>query len=370
MQKRIPIIAIGALPPPHNGMSVVFENFVKSNVSDKLELHILDISDNRSISAVGKLDLTNVFLALKHGYQFLSMILRNRPALVYLPIAQGTLGYLRDSLFLVPARILKIPIVVHLHGGEFKNFYHGSSKLMKKLIKFTLEKSKRAIVLGTNLKQEFEGLVPIESIAIVPNGIDVKCNHQIADDKQLCVTYLGALKYRKGYQEIIYSIPMILDAVPDVHFVFAGEICDLDIYEDVNDFILENELGKYIEFAGVVEGDAKYNLLGRSDIFCFPPVEPEGQPLVILEAMACGLPVVSTRQGAIPDLVENGHTGYVVEPGNRRELVSRIVELAQSTEMRKRMGIAGRERYLGSFTREKWVSRLLDILVNNNNEYK
>ena len=104
-------------------------------------------------------------------------------------------------------------------------------------------------------------------------------------------------------------------------------------------------------------------MLSKADIFCFPPVEPEGQPLVILEAMACGLPIISTEYGAIPDLVKDGENGFVISPGSNCQLVERISELANSSEKRQKMGRISREMYKNQFTRERWTDKLREVFL-------
>lgn len=368
MRKSKPtVLAIGVLPPPFNGMSVVFENLCQSSISQEIDLVVLNISDNRDIASIGKLDVMNVVLAFRHGYQFIRLLAKHKPDIVYAPIAQGTLGYLRDALFLVPSRLLNISVIVHLHGSELQKFYNNSSILIKILVKFTLARVKRAIVLGKGLKKEFLGLVPLERVVVIPNGIMVNgAASQISQiaRKRLEVVYLGALKKRKGYQELIYAIPSILKKVPVVHFVFAGEICDQEYHCSIVNFINSNNIGSSIEFIGVVSGDAKFSLLNEADIFCFPPIEPEGQPLVILEAMACGLPIISTRYGAIPDLVLDEVNGFVIPPGNREQLIDKICHLATSPVKRLEMGRRSSELYRTQFTREKWAQQLGDLFIN------
>jgi len=360
------VLAVGALPPPFNGMSVVFKNLCQSTLNDDVNLVVLDIADNRDIASIGKLDVVNIFLAFLHGYQFLRLLVKQKPDIVYMPIAQGVLGYLRDCLFLIPSRLLNLPVIVHLHGSEFQSFYKKSMWPMRKLIKYSLAKAKKAIVLGNALKGEFDGILSSEKVAVIPNGIIIQHSVKTVKspkDENINVTYLGALKRRKGYQEIIYAIPDIVSEVNNMHFYLAGEVCDFENYKEVTDFIKENRLEKYITFSGVVEGEDKYRLLEKADIFCFPPIEPEGQPLVILEAMACGLPVISTEFGAIPDIVKNGENGFVISPGNRQQLVKKITELANSFEKRQEMGKASKRMYENHFTREKWTENLKALFL-------
>lgn len=361
------ILVIGSLPPPHNGMSVVFDQLVRSKLSRQFKLIVLNISDHRALGNVGKFDIVNIFLALYHGLMFLWYLARYRPDLVYLPVAQGSLGYLRDSLFLIPCRVFAVPVTIHLHGSEFYEFYDSRSWLMKCLIRFTLEKINCAIVLGESLRGVFDGLISSDRIVVVPNGvrasnlITVKRNDK---NERVQITFLGSLKPRKGYLELIHAIPRILDQVPDARFVFAGEVCHKDSFEEAMAFLDVNQLTKTVEFPGVVSGTAKKDLFNCTDIFCFPSIRPEGQPLVILEAMSNSIPIVATVQGAIPDMVVDGITGYLIHSEYcQEELVSRLVTLASDHGLRKTMGNAALRRFEEEFTLALWEDRMIDTLT-------
>lgn len=360
------VLAIGSLPPPYNGMSVVFENLCKSRVKEEFQLLVLDIADRRGLANVGSLDLGNVFNAFKQGILFLWMVLKYRPDLVYLPIAQGTLGYLRDCLFLIPSRVFGLPTVVHLHGSEFKAFYRSQCFIMKALIKYSLSKVQRAIVLDGTLIDVFDDILRARKVEVIPNGIEALCDSTSdkktpVDTDEVTVTYLGTLKHRKGFLELLYSVPSVLESAPNARFVFAGESVDPPTDKKAKKFIEDNLLQDKVEFVGPVFEQEKADLLDSSDIFCFPPVRAEGQPLVILEAMSCGLPVISTNLGAIPSLVSDGETGYLVDPEDRISLTDRMVKLIQDPTKRTDMGKRGREKFEGEYTKDRWARQLSEL---------
>ena len=111
---------------------------------------------------------------------------------------------------------------------------------------------------------------------------------------------------------------------------------------------------------GVVQGEDKARALAQADIFALPTKYAlEGQPLAILEAMAEGLPVVATPRAAIPDMVVDGVTGFLVPEGDIHALAFALGRLAEDADLRTRLGRAGRERFLARFTREQCVMRVI-----------
>ena len=94
----------------------------------------------------------------------------------------------------------------------------------------------------------------------------------------------------------------------------------------------------------------------------FPPVEPEGHPRVVLEAIAAGLPVVTTRRGAIPETIVDGDSGFVLDDPVPRALADQVLRLLEDSELRAHMGERARERYLAEFTQPQADRRLAEWL--------
>ena len=107
-------------------------------------------------------------------------------------------------------------------------------------------------------------------------------------------------------------------------------------------------------------------LLHAADIFLLTSVS-EGIPLTVIEAMAAGLPVVATRVGGVPEIVEDGKTGWLAPAGNDAELADAVLRLAESLPLRKQMGIAGRQRAESMFSDVQWIdsyARLYAEMLN------
>jgi glycosyltransferase involved in cell wall biosynthesis len=122
------------------------------------------------------------------------------------------------------------------------------------------------------------------------------------------------------------------------------------------------DLEGIVEFAGPVSGPEKTLLFRSADIFCFPSLVMEGQPLVILEAMAEGLPVVATAWPGIQDTVVDGDTGFLVSEPHPDEFARRIRQLADDPSLRRAMGDAGRARYAEHFTQAAFGERMARVI--------
>jgi len=136
----------------------------------------------------------------------------------------------------------------------------------------------------------------------------------------------------------------------------VGEWWDEKLRDRVMRKVEENKLPVCFHPAAVKE--EKLEFFSKADIFVFPPCKPEGHPWVIVEAMAAGLPIISTDQGAIVESVIHGKNGFIVEPGNPTSIAEKIKFLIENPEKRKQMGQESKKRYKENFTEDRMVERL------------
>lgn len=145
---------------------------------------------------------------------------------------------------------------------------------------------------------------------------------------------------------------------------YRGKIRKRDHYGGYLDKQLSSAEWKQVNKVGGVPHQGIVDYYRKADVFAFTSVwdEPFGIPMV--EAMACGLPVVAAKGGAVPEIVENGKTGIWVERGNSTELADAILRLLEDDELRKSMGKEGRERASELFTWDLTAAKLLDYYQN------
>lgn len=361
------VLIIGPTPPPYHGGAVFTENILHYMIQSEFSLIHLDTRDPRDINNIGKLDCFNIIFAIKHALQFQYLLVIKRPSIVYVPIAPNKLGFLRDSTFLIPAILMRRKVVIHLHGSIFANFYKTSPWWLRILIKTTVSRSSRAIVLCERLKYIFENLVPDNNrIVVVPNGIEIREHIEeparAKRNKQLILN-IGQLSIEKGTMDIIRAIPSIISSNDNITFVLAGTWNNNSTESEAKQFIKENHLDAYVQMPGPVEGEAKQELLRTASIFIHPS-HHEGAPYAILEAMMNGLPVVASDVGCIAEMVGDGIGGFVIEKGNIEQFSNKVSLLLEDIELRKTMGRAAYERVRSRFELHQSISRLSNIFID------
>jgi len=264
-------------------------------------------------------------------------------------------------------------IIAHFHGGGFGEFYEKSRRPIKLLIRSSLRHISLLIVLAESLKSVFDGLVEKEKIRVVYNGIDAKEFQSVESnpengDRVVKVLYLSKKSKAKGVYDFLRTIPLVTRKEKDVRFILAGDsvvseefpwhtgrMCNTE--KEIREFIRENGLTDVIDIRGEVTGSDKRKVFAESDIFVMPSYS-EGMPIVILEAMAAGLPVVATRVGALPEIIEEGKNGFLVEVGNYEDLANKVLILVKDRSLRRQIGGLNRKVVSETFSSKKYVEGL------------
>jgi glycosyltransferase involved in cell wall biosynthesis len=352
------LVVVGPLPPPHHGVSVstalVLENpFLR----ERFAIDHLDTSDHRPLGNVGRWDVRNVIEALS-ALPRLARLLRGERGVVYLPISQGIPGLARDTLFIRIAVARGWKLAIHLRGSELGGVYRRQPALVRAWLRDSLRRVDSVAVLGESLEDVLDGIVPRSRIAVVVNGTP---DPGVSNGARAATgLYFGNLYQRKGALEAMEAALMVARQRADARFLFVGECPDEGFRHHLETLAAEAE-GRIV-MRPPVSGPEKQELLASAGFLLFPPTRQEGHPRVVLEAMATGLPVITTDRGAIGETVIDEESGYVLPAPVPRELADRMLRLHDDEELRTSMGGAARRRFLERFTQHDADRALADWL--------
>lgn len=269
--------------------------------------------------------------ALK-GYAEFSKVLREfKPELIHMHTSFGASFY-RMQPFLFMAQKRGIPVVDHLHGADFKSFYTEASDKKKATIKKIYGRFDKIIVLSKEWKTTMSEVVSVDKLTVIENyskplkekEVETLVDKRFADKK---VLFLGELGRRKGGYDFADIVKEAQSKDPDIKFVFCGSGSEADesaIKEAVYKASGSNR--EKISFPGWVRGTDKDKVLREAALFMLPSYQ-EGLPMSILDAMAYGLPVVSTEVGGIPQLVDDGASGRLLAAGDAKAIGPAISDL-------------------------------------------
>ncbi len=229
----------------------------------------------------------------------------------------------------------------------------------------------KIVVPSRSLKNQlkpFPWLRP-DKIKVILNGIDLSCfdldlrkareklfqNFNL-DPKQFLIGVPARLVKAKGHIFLLQAIPEIVKLFPDTKFFFAGEGSEK---EHLKDLAHQLNLDNHVIFAGYVR--EIFETMAGFDLLVLPSIiEPFG--LVLAEGMALKKPIVATRVGGIPEVVEDKKTGFLVPPADCHSLAQAVITLREDRNLSSRLGEAGRKRVERFFSLEKTIIEIETLL--------
>jgi glycosyltransferase involved in cell wall biosynthesis len=366
------LVVVGPSPPPVHGVVVMTRHLLRSLTELDACAGHLDTRDPRPVTTLGRLDVRNLVLGLSQAWR-LNRLLAHRPdaAGVYISISQARWGFLRDAILVGIVRLRRRRVYVHLHGGLLASFYRQASPPMRWVIRAVLRQAYQGWVLTPSLRSQFDGLVPADRVHCISNVVDdplARRLPQLPADAPAApgqrILYLSNLLPGKGCFDLLAALRVLGGASSgwEVRLVgFAGPEVERCVRREIA--ALPSDAAR-VTMVGGLTGDAKYEQYRWADVFVLPTrYPPEGQPLVLLEAMGAGLAVVSTRWAGIPDTLEDKREGLLVEPGDEHALAAALTGLAREPDLRKALGVAARARYEACYRPERLVCDLRAVLA-------
>lgn len=205
----------------------------------------------------------------------------------------------------------------------------------------------------------------IKKIITVHNGIDVDQwnpdRFDLVEDKNT-ILFSGRLSGGKGAMQILHALKIVVAKIPDAELLVLGKKGE---YTDkMSKFINENNLGNNVKFTGWVVGDDVKKAYKSSSLVVLPSIYLDPFPTVNLEAQAMSKAVVGTCFGGTSEVVQDGKTGYIVNPFDLNDLSGRIIQLLLDEKLRENMGIKGREIIKKDFTQISQVDKILNLYNN------
>lgn len=231
---------------------------------------------------------------------------------VHLQVASGASFY-RKSLFVLAARLRGLPAILHVHGADFDEFYLRAPAPLRAYIRFVFGRCAKTLVLSASWRAFFQQHIAGRSIEVLHNGVHTNRSVANAPAGPNQFLFLGRLGARKGVYDLLSAVALLVKRgqAQGLHCLLAGDGEEAQ----VRAVIAEKQLEPYFTVLGWVSDEAKPDLFARVACLVLPSYH-EGLPMALLEAMAAGKVIVSTRVGGIPDLIEPGVNGFLLSPGD------------------------------------------------------
>jgi len=260
----------------------------------------------------------------------------------------------------------RIPIVVHVRQ-EIE---------CSKVKRYELDKSSLVFAVSCRVREALEaGGVPGQRLRVLYSGLDLAkiSNHGVGQEggrpfdissEAPLIGTVANLFPRKGYEVMLEALSKVLEVIPNVHYLIIGK-GNKQYEKRLKSRVNELGLGNQVHFTGFQ--DPVFSSLACLDVYVHPALM-EGFGISVLESMAMEKPVIATKTGGLPEIVEDKRTGILVPPGNTTALARAIVALLQDSRQRAEMGRVGRKRVTEYFTVEAMMGKMVqeyNLLIRN-----
>ncbi|MCL0079869.1 glycosyltransferase family 4 protein [Dehalococcoidia bacterium] len=262
----------------------------------------------------------------------------------------------------------KIPVVHTIHNSYLLMRPSKANKLKHALEVFVLKMADHIIVETEtgykNLIREFG--ISQQRITVIPQGLDLesldinKNTRSQSKQKSKVMLYVGRICPRKNQMVILKAAPQVLERHPEAKFKFVGPTEDKAYFKSLCD-IVKQKLSPHVGFAGELSGESLLEVYRSAFVFIFPSLY-ETQGVVLLEAMAFGMPVIASKIGPIEDIVKlEPGSAILIDPHSPDEIAEAIIRVLENEELRKELSRKGRKLVLEHFRWEQIANEILKV---------
>ena len=372
-------LLVGPLSPPVHGQSLAFEMLCCGLRTHNYDCRVVNIQGKKRPS-LGRFTIARSIETLYSLRRFVGGLIAGYHR-VYITVSRSRAGFTRDMLMIWGARLCGGYVIAHVAGGNYDEFYRTQPQCWRFVIRHTLRRTHRIIVLSERLRAMFAFDPTLSGrISVVWNGMPSALNdpppsRQLSKDRPVQILFLSNLIQSKGYFEVLEALTILrkttairLKAVFAGHFLSSADdlisISPEEAEIKFHKYVAANGLEDVARYAGPITGEAKRALLEASDFFLLPTrYFTEGQPLSIIEAMAYGCIVISTNYRAIPDLVVDGVTGVLIKSGRPDQIADIIQRIVAHPHQYERMSRAAIDRYQKCFTMQRHLDTIIPLLA-------
>lgn len=355
------VLLIGPLSPPITGESLANDTVLKNFRKDIFfKTDYINNSYRSFKEDSGTFSFSKVGFYFKKYFQIYKVV---QAQIIYITLGQTFFGVLKYAPYILTAKLFNKKIIIHIHGNYLRTEYANLQGFKKRLIYFLVSKADKGIVLSKSLIPNLSPFIPKQNIYKLSNFSEeyLTKNFSIklkATDK-LKIVFLSNLMTEKGILDLLEALEKLSTKNKNFKAKIAGNI-DSTIKKNVLRKIQNN---KYVNFLGVVKGTSKKELLIWANVFVFPTYYPtEGQPIAILEAMATGNIILTTRHAGIPD-VFTSNNGYYINKKDPKDIYTKLQMVAKKLPTLLPMMAYNHKYASRTFTEKKFISTLKNILL-------
>ena len=363
MSNKKNILLIGQTPPPFHGQAVATKLLFDHKWTDQ-KIYFLRMNYSHSETEVGRFSFRKVFHLFILIIKTLALLIRRFPCVLYYPPASPHMvPVIRDIFFLIIVRPFAKGTVFHFHAGGLPEFVKSLKNPIRFFAKCAYLKPDLGIEISNSQVKEMDEFFAKKRI-VIPNGLDVpsekyKGKKSERDPKR--ILFVAGLRKTKGVLDLIETArrlkQMKLNFIMDVVGLWQESETEKLFHAELS----KHKLKDNILIHGKLTGQDKWDLYNSAKVFFFPSYyESENFPLVLIEAMAFGLPIVSTKWRGITEMVDQGDSGFLCEVGQCEEFAEAIKSLIVDQDLHDNMSKSARSLYENNYTQNVFLSSMAE----------
>lgn len=336
------VLLVGKGAPDRGGIPTFLETLLTSRLREEHDLRFLNLAHTGTPEG-GRLSLSNARRTL-HDVLAVWRAAGDRDIVHIHSALAPAVTALRAGLLAGAARARGCAVVLHAHGGGLQSWLNSPRR--RRLMRLALRPAHRVVAVWTAGQEILETVAPRERVVLVDNGVPVgePAARQVHQPPR--ILYVGLLTPRKGVVDLLEASRLLRERGVRHELLLVGGTPDEGPSAEAEVRAAMDDDVKALGSRPPEQMPAAY---ADADVFCLPSWW-EAMPLSVLEAMAAGLPVVATDVGDVGRAVSDGTTGYVVPVHDPEKLAAALEPLLTDPELRRRMGVAGRERVTQLFS--------------------
>lgn len=358
-------LLIGQLPPPLHGAS-----YLNKVAFEEIEKHYkcktIILNQNKSLESLGRVSFDKLIFVLTTFFSLFKYLVSNRPKFAYFTANVSGGAFYRDFLISLILKSFRVKLIYHLHGLGVQE--KCDTILGRIILGIMFRNSKVICVSELVASSEFQGVeFHNVDVSFVSNGIDISKVDYLGlttESKKmntLTLLHMSNLRESKGILDLLQVASELKLSGIELVVKIAGDFRDRSFEQKCKNFITKNGLEQCVQFVGNLGEKDKYEFLASSGVFVYPTYR-DSFGLVVIESMAVGTPVVAYNEGSLAEILDNGKSGLVVEKGNKKEMLNKIVQLFEDQELYNSIRISGFQRISNEYSLSSFRGKLIRVI--------
>lgn len=367
------VVLASALPPPAHGGIINWTRVVRRELEQHEDIELFYVDTCRRYKGIPGLPGLSRLLfgscqALGVIYRLFRSLRAHRPNVLHLNTS-GSYGVVRDLIIMYMARMLKVPVVAHYHMQKPPAEINHNTWYWKLLLR-AMSLADAVVVLDKKSEAVVHTALPRQTVTILPTMVEIDVIDELrarSGDRLRTpgapakIVFVGFITPVKGVRELVEACLQLRDR--DLELVMLGRVSDPSLRKDLEKLAATSGKSGWMHFLGSVDHAEVLQQILAADLLVLPS-HAESAPAVIIEAMGCSKPVVSTTTGAIPEMLDIGgpeECGICVPPRDVNALADAIRRLLDDPLLRQEFGCKARRRAEQLYSVPVGCRQLVDV---------